>query len=199
MDNEVKGADELVILALRGIGGGDVSEPNTLLIEAMIALLQRNIRFVYSQTNVVQHSLYCFLRTLQDHVRAEFAALRAQEIEYCNLLLRECFGEFVKLGRDGLRLLLQAAQFEEFQWVWRAMLHHPESLSPSFQGVQQLLRTRTSRQILGARVTPLMQKHLMFLLTKVSGCSSLAASEGERWLAHRRHPRLCSKGCSPTL
>ncbi|XP_026681459.1 integrator complex subunit 3 homolog [Diaphorina citri] len=70
-------------------------------------------------------------------------------------------------GRDLVRLLQNVARIPEFEALWRQMIHQPQTLSPKFTGILQILQTRTSRRFLQSRLTPEMERKLVFLTSNV--------------------------------
>lgn len=71
------------------------------------------------------------------------------------------------IGRDLVRLLQNVARIPEFDQLWRDILLNPKTLSPQFSGILQLLQTRTSRRFLQSRLTPEMERKLVFLTSQV--------------------------------
>lgn len=80
------------------------------------------------------------------------------------------------IGRDLVRLLQNVARIPEFDQLWRDILLNPKVLSPQFTGVLQLLQTRTSRRFLQSRLTPEMERKLVFLTSQVCVCSEYRIS-----------------------
>lgn len=72
------------------------------------------------------------------------------------------------IGRDFVRLLQNVARIPEFDQLWKDILLNPKVLSPQFTGVLQLLQTRTSRRFLQSRLTPEMERKLVFLTSQVN-------------------------------
>ncbi|XP_048584103.1 integrator complex subunit 3 isoform X2 [Nematostella vectensis] len=112
-------------------------------------------------------AVYCYLRLIHDHEAAPFKNLKAMEVEFCISMLREKFSDCIQIGRDLVRLLQSVGRIPEFQALWRDMLHKPQSLSPQFTGLSQLMRIRTSRKFLACRLTPEMENKMLFLTSKV--------------------------------
>lgn len=74
---------------------------------------------------------------------------------------------FNRVYRDLVRLLQNVARIPEFEGLWKDVLLNPKSLSPNFNGILQLLQTRTSRRFLQSRLTPDMERKLVFLTSQV--------------------------------
>lgn len=71
------------------------------------------------------------------------------------------------IGRDLVRLLQHVARVPEFELLWRDILHNPKVLLPTFTGLSQLMQIRTSRRFLYLRLTPDMEKKIIFLTSSV--------------------------------
>ncbi|KAJ8677447.1 hypothetical protein QAD02_013234 [Eretmocerus hayati] len=69
--------------------------------------------------------------------------------------------------KDLIRLLQHVSRIPEFRLLWKDILMDPKSLHPNFIGVRQLLTMRTSRRFLQSRLTPDMEKKLVFLTSQV--------------------------------
>ena len=73
----------------------------------------------------------------------------------------------MSIGRDLVRLLQHVARVPEFEILWRDILHNPKVFSPTFTGLAQLMQIRTSRRFLFLRLTPDMEKKMVFLTSNV--------------------------------
>ena len=109
--------------------------------------------------------VYTYLRVIEDHYH--YPQLRDKEVRFVVSLMRDRFADVVVIGRDLVRVLQQVAKIPEFATLWNDILMHPKSLSPTFGGITQLMRTRTSRRFLQSRITPEMEKKLVFLTSQV--------------------------------
>ena len=157
--------DNVVYNVLRNIAGGDVSPRNLALAESMTDLLFDHKDWLYKNPFMTATVVYTFLRLMIDH--QNFHALRAKEVHLCITLLRERFSDCMIIGRDLIRLLQNLSRIPEFESLWRDLLHAPLSLSPTFTGILQLLQTRTSRRFLQCRLTPDMERKIVFLTSQV--------------------------------
>ena len=90
------------------------------------------------------------------------------QVRFVVSLIRDRFADVTVIGRDLLRVLQYVARVPEFEQLWLDIVHNPKSLAPNFAGVTQLMHTRTSRRFLQSRITPEMEKKLVFLTTSVS-------------------------------
>lgn len=82
-------------------------------------------------------------------------------------LIRDRFGDVMQLGREFVRLLQNISRIPEFEALWKDILHNPKSLCPTFNGVLQLMQTKTSRRFLRSRLTPDVERKLHFLISNV--------------------------------
>ncbi|EDO31965.1 predicted protein, partial [Nematostella vectensis] len=165
--NSVIGTEGLCHALLRQIVGGDISPPNVWLTESMLNLLITHRTWLEKNSVLLATAVYCYLRLIHDHEAAPFKNLKAMEVEFCISMLREKFSDCIQIGRDLVRLLQSVGRIPEFQALWRDMLHKPQSLSPQFTGLSQLMRIRTSRKFLACRLTPEMENKMLFLTSKV--------------------------------
>ncbi|RWS28789.1 integrator complex subunit 3-like protein [Leptotrombidium deliense] len=165
--NSTNGADTLVHNILRQIAGGDISPKNIWLAESLLDMLIENRLWLEKYTLLLTTVVYTYLRLIVDHSSTMHANLRQKEIDFCISLLREKFMECVHIGRDLVRLLQNVARIPEFEQLWKDIYDNPTSLSPSFQGVLQIMQTRTSRKYLQCRLTPDMEKKIVYLTSQV--------------------------------
>ena len=73
----------------------------------------------------------------------------------------------ITIGRDLARVLQNIARIPEIEAVWKDLLHNPKALAPNFGGLVSLMQMRTSRRYLQSRITPEMEKKLVFLTSQV--------------------------------
>ncbi|XP_066967974.1 integrator complex subunit 3 [Macrobrachium rosenbergii] len=162
--NNVEG---VVWCLLRQIAGGDVSQRNVWLAESLVDILRENRPWLDKFPIIVASVAYTYLRILEDHHGPQFASLRQKEVVFVVGLLRERFQDCLMIGRDLVRLLQNVAKIPEIEALWRDMIHNPTTLCSSFTGVLQLLQMRTSRRFFVVRLTPEMEKKMVFLCTDV--------------------------------
>nr|CAG4642335.1 EOG090X0205 [Evadne anonyx] len=163
----VSGTDNLIWNLMRQIAGGDVTPKNIWLAESLMDLLQDQRAWLDKLPFLIASVVYTYLRLIEDHINPAFAAVRAKEISFCISLLREKFNDCMSIGRDLVRLLQHVARVSEFEQLWRDILHNPKTLSPTFTGLTQLMQIRTSRRFLFLRLTPDMEKKMVFLTSNV--------------------------------
>lgn len=182
----VTGTDMLIWNLMRQIAGGDVTPKNVWLAETLMDLLieQRySLHFNFTKVSdswrsncrawldkysfLIASVVYTYLRLIEDHLSQTLLALRQKEINFCISLLREKFTDCMAIGRDLVRLLQHVARIPEFEQLWRDILHNPKFLSPTFTGLSQLMQIRTSRRFLFLRLTPDMEKKMVFLTSSV--------------------------------
>ncbi|KAJ1979316.1 hypothetical protein H4R34_002870 [Dimargaris verticillata] len=169
----IGGIDGVCLALMRQLRGGDVSPANLKSIDSILHLFQANQRWVYSHPFVVSTAFYTFSRLLLDHFKCP--TLREKEVEYCAQLLRDKFLECCHIGRDFVRALQNVSRIPAFKRVWSDIIHQPESLSPHFKGLTQLLSTPTPKMYLQSRLTFDMETKLLFILERL------------KWSDHQRN------------
>ncbi|XP_059474245.1 integrator complex subunit 3 isoform X2 [Neocloeon triangulifer] len=168
--NSVNGVDILCWNVLRNISGGDVSPRNLAVAEYMLDVFMEYRAWLDKNSFLVASVVYTYLRLIDDHGgnhTQALAPLRQKEVTFTVSLLREKFNDCLVIGRDLVRLLQNVARIPEFESLWKDVYHNPKVLSPNFTGVQQLMQTRTSRRFLQSRLTPDMEKKIVFLTSNV--------------------------------
>ncbi|XP_035209460.1 integrator complex subunit 3-like isoform X2 [Stegodyphus dumicola] len=165
--NSVTAVDGLCYHLLRQIAGGDLSAKNVWLAEALLDIFIENRIWVEKFSFLIATIVFTYLRLIVDHIGPKYATLRQREVDFCISLLRERFSECMMIGRDLVRLLLNVARIPEFEKLWKDLYSNPTSFCPTFTGVVQLLTMRTSRRFLQCRLTPDMEKKIVFLTSHV--------------------------------
>ncbi|XP_069697263.1 integrator complex subunit 3 isoform X2 [Periplaneta americana] len=165
--NAVNNVDNLCWNLMRHAAGGDVSPRNIMLVETLLDIYQENRPWLDKFPVLIASVVYAYLRLIEDHALPHLAALRHKEVGFVVTLIRERFVDCLVIGRDFVRLLQNVARIPEFEQLWRDLLTNPKSLCPTFTGVLQLLQTRTSRRFLQSRLTPDMERKLVFLTSQV--------------------------------
>lgn len=107
------------------------------------------------------------MRLISDHNKPNLVALKEKEVRFCIEIIREKFEECRLMGRDFIRLLHDVTKIPQFTDLWKDLFQRPQSLSPQLTDVSQLLSTRTPHKLFVSRVTPEMEKQLLFILQKV--------------------------------
>lgn len=159
------GVDQCFFNLLRNIAGGDISSKNLALAENLIDVLTEHRAWLDKNSFLIATVVYTLLRLIIDH--ASVPNLRSKEIDLSLSLLRERFSDCLIIGRELIRLLQNVARIPEFESIWKVLLHNPSSLAPNFTGVLQLMQTRTSRRFLQCRLTPDMERKIVFLTSQV--------------------------------
>lgn len=159
------GVDICFFNLLRNIAGGDISPRNLSLAESLTDILTEHRTWLDKNSFLVASVVYTLLRLIIDHTTAP--TLRAKEIDLALSLLRERFTDCLIIGRDLVRLLQNVARISEFEPIWKLLLHNPSSLAANFTGIAQLMQTRTSRRFLQCRLTPDMERKIVFLTSQV--------------------------------
>lgn len=165
--NAVNGVDNLCWNLMRHAAGGDVSPKNLTLTESLLDVFIEYRGWLDKFPFLVASVVYNYLRLIEDHNAPSLINLRHKEVDFIVSLIRDKFTECLVIGRDLVRLLQNLARIPEFEQLWRDILLAPKSLSPNFSGILQLLQTRTSRRFLQSRLTPEMEKKLVFLTSQV--------------------------------
>ncbi|KAJ2304395.1 hypothetical protein IWW55_002450 [Coemansia sp. RSA 2706] len=163
------GMDQVVLALTRQVRSGDVTQGNVKLCWLMVRFAQANYVWLSTFPVLVATTVYMLGRVALDHSR--IPDLRAAECELATRLLRERFHECCMIGRDLVRMLQDVARIPEFHDLWQDMLQRPQSLSPLFAGIEQLLRTPTPPMFLANRITYEMESRLRFILENLPATS----------------------------
>lgn len=164
--NNIAGIDNLCWNLMRNAAGGDISPTNIALIEYLLDLYQDHRKWLEKFPWLIASVVYSFLRFIEDH--NTLLPLRNREVVFTISLLRDRFTDCLVIGRDLIRLLQNVSRIPEFEALWKDLMHNPQSLSPNLtNGVIQILETRTSRRFLQSRLTPDMERKLVFFTSSV--------------------------------
>ncbi|XP_046677860.1 integrator complex subunit 3-like isoform X2 [Homalodisca vitripennis] len=161
------GVDNVCYNLMRHAAGGDVSPRNIALVDYMLDTFIENRTWLEKHPVLLSSMVYNYLRLIEDHSAPQFTMLRQKETSFVVGLLRDRFSDCMVIGRDLVRLLQNVARIPEIELLWRDILNNPKSLCPSFTGVLQLLQARTSRRFLQGRLTPEMERKVVFLTSHV--------------------------------
>ncbi|XP_052889487.1 integrator complex subunit 3 homolog isoform X2 [Anopheles moucheti] len=165
--NQVLNVDNLAWNILRQASGGDISPKNIALIEGLLDIFTEHRAWLEKDQFLIGTVAYTFVRLIEDHCGPQFVHLRNREVKFVISLIRDRFMDIIPLGREFVRLLQNVGRLPEFDQLWKDMLYNPKSLCPSFNGVWQLLQTRTSRRFLRGRITPDIERKIHFLTSNV--------------------------------
>ena len=165
--NQVTNIDGVCWTLMRQIAGGDVSQKNLWLADSLMDIFLENRAWLEKYQFLLASVVYTYLRIIEDHSHPNLSALRDKEVSFVVTLIRDRFNDVLVIGRDFLRLLQNISRIPEIEELWNDILHNPTSLSVSFTGVVQVMNTRTSRRFLQSRITPDMEKKLVFLTSQV--------------------------------
>jgi len=161
------GADRLCWALLRNLQGGVLSSGNILLAEQLLALASERSGWLDQFPYLVSGYIFTYVRLLQDLTRPGQQDLMKAVAQFVVGLVRRRWQDAVVLGRDFVRLLILVARVPEVLQLWQVLLHHPDTLSQNFTGVDQLMTTPTPKKFLKLRITPTMERKLLFLAKKV--------------------------------
>ena len=173
------GVDSVVWQLLRQLAAG-TNRRNLWLAEQLLRLAEEQKQWLLTQPQLLAGMVYCLLRQLEDHClppsrgdpRQERGSarnleqLRDREASLAVGLAREGWGSVLVLGRDLVRALQQVAKVPQVADLWQQMLDQPDSLGPGW-GLESLLRKPTPRIFLALRVTPQMERKLVFITEQV--------------------------------
>ncbi|KAL1508911.1 hypothetical protein ABEB36_003731 [Hypothenemus hampei] len=165
--NNVSNVDSLCWNLMRHAAGGDISPRNLNLVESLLDVFIEFRSWLDKFPILIAVVVYTYLRLIEDHHAPFLSALRQKEVTFLISVIREHFQECLVIGRDLVRLLQNVARIPEFEQLWKDILLSPKTLSPNFSGVLQLLQNRTSRRFLQSRLTPEMERKLVFLTSQV--------------------------------
>lgn len=163
----IVGVDSVVWNLLRYAAGGDIGAKNIMLVTSLLDIFQDNRIWLEKHPIILANVVYTYLRLIEDHSNPSLLALRQREVTFVIALLRDKWTDCITIGRDLVRVLQNVARIPEFETLWRQILLQPQTLSPKFTGVLQILQTRTSRRFLQSRLTPEMERKLVFLTSNV--------------------------------
>lgn len=165
--NGVANVDSIMWCLLRQAAGGDVSQANMFLVEAILDICTEYRVWLEKLPMLVAAVVYTFVRLIEDHSSPMLSPLRAKEVKFVVQLIRDHFGDVIPLGRDFIRILQNVARIPEFESLWKDMLNNPKTLYPTFTGVWQILKIRTSRRFLQLRLTPEIERKILFMTNNV--------------------------------
>lgn len=165
--SSIVGMDLIVWNLMRQIAGGDVSRGNLWLADSLLEIFIEHRSWLEKYSFLVASVVYTYLRLIEDHVSPPLEKLREKEVKFVVSLIRDRFTDVMTIGRDFVRILQNVARLPEIAEVWRDILSTPRVLSPNFSGLAQLMETRTSRRFLQCRITPEMEKKLVYLTSQV--------------------------------
>jgi integrator complex subunit 3 len=165
--SSVAGMDSVVWNLMRQIAGGDVSRNNLWLADSLLDLFTDHRSWLDKFSFLVASVAYTYLRLIEDHAAPQLEKLREKEVKFVVPLIRDRFADVMVIGRDLVRVLQYVAKLPEMSDLWRDLLFNPKNVAPGYTGLSQLMETRTSRRFLQSRITPEMEKKLVFLTSQV--------------------------------
>ncbi|KAJ2370432.1 hypothetical protein H4S01_000373 [Coemansia sp. RSA 2610] len=165
----VHGVDQVVLALTRQVRSGDVTQGNLKLCWLMVQFAQANYASLSTFPVLVATTVYMLGRLALDHSR--IPDLHAAECELAVQLLHERFHECCMIGRDLVRMLQDVARIPVFHDLWQDILQRPQSLSPLFAGIEQLLWTPMPPMFLANRITYEMETRLRFILENLPATS----------------------------
>ncbi|CAB4057179.1 INTS3 [Lepeophtheirus salmonis] len=163
--SNVSGTDSICWNLMRQIAGGDVSRPNLWLADSLLDIFIEHRAWLEKFSFLLASVVYTYLRVIEDHFYVD--KLREKEVKFVVSLMRDRFNDVIVIGRDLLRVLQYIAKIKDFEELWSDIIYNPKSLAPNFTGITMLMHTRTSRRFLQSRITPEMERKLVFLTSQV--------------------------------
>ncbi|KAJ3425650.1 integrator complex subunit 3 [Anaeramoeba flamelloides] len=163
---QVDGVELLLLELMRQIHSGDTGNQNIYLIENILHILYHsNNNWLFNQKNslLVSLSCYTFLRLIPEHeTQSNLASLVKGEIEFVLKIYHHKKNEFYQIGRDLIRLLFHVRHIESFKIILDDL-----NKSKKENLMDELLKTPTPKIYFQSRISPKMEKHLLFLLQQV--------------------------------
>ena len=168
--NNVVGMDSVIWNMMRQIAGGDLTRNNLWLADSLLDILIDHRPWLEKFSFLVASVVYTYTRLIEDHFQPQLEKLRDKEVRFVVSLVRDRFSDVMGIGRDFVRVLQNVARVPEIEAVWRDLAVNPRTLCSTLTGgIPQLMEIRTSRRYLQLRVTPEMEKKLVFLTSQVQG------------------------------
>ena len=165
--NQVGSIDGVVWMLMRQIVGGDVTQKNLWLADSLMDIFLENKAWLEKFPFLYNSVVYTYLRIIEDHSHPNLKELRNKEVKFVVSLIRDRFNDVLGIGRDLIRLLQNISRIPEIEMLWNEILHNPSNLAHNFTGLVQVMNIRTSRRFLQCRITPDMEKKLVFLTSQV--------------------------------
>jgi integrator complex subunit 3 len=165
--NQVQNIDTFCWILMRQIAGGDVHQKNLWLADSLMDIFAESRAWLEKYPMLLASVVYTYLRVIEDHHHQNLTALRSKEVAFVVSLIRDRFLDVLVIGRDLIRLLQNIARIPEIEKIWNDILYNPTNLHPTFTGLVQIMNSRTSRRFLQSRITPDMEKKLVFLTSQV--------------------------------
>jgi integrator complex subunit 3 len=95
----VANVDNLCLSLLRHAAGGDISQRNIFLIDALLDIFQENRSWLDKFPFLVASIVYTYLRLIEDHSAIHLTTLRQKEVAFMILLIRERITDCLVIGR----------------------------------------------------------------------------------------------------
>lgn len=166
----VASAENTCSSLIRQTAKGDLSPRNVFMAECLIDFLIENRPWLLnSNTFIGPTAIYNVTRLIIDHCAPSYDALRQKETDFVVGLIREKFDFVIAIGKDFLRLLSGLIQkVEKFDQLYNDICgDNPKVLHPNYEGLKQLLTTRTPRRLLQSCLTFDMERKISYLATQV--------------------------------
>lgn len=101
--HQVLNVENIIWNCLRQAGGGDVSQKNLFLVEALLDIFIEYRPWLENHHFLIQTVVYSYVRLIEDHANPALSNLRNKEVKFVISLIRERFQDIIPLGRDFVR------------------------------------------------------------------------------------------------
>jgi len=95
----VTSVDNLCLSLLRHAAGGDTSQKNLFLVDALLDIFQENRTWLDKYSFLVASIVYTYLRLIEDHNAPHLVGLRQKEVTFTVSLIRERMIDCMVIGR----------------------------------------------------------------------------------------------------
>jgi len=166
------GVEKVVWQLLRRTGGGGLRA--AWLTEQLLSIVEEHFGWLVRQHQLVAALAFTLLRLVEDHSPLQQAVswgrsdgrqrrenLIEREARMAARLIREQSASVQVIGRELVRALQHVARLPVIDELWQELLLWPNNFIPS------LLSSPTPRHFLNLRVSPEMERKLLFLTQQV--------------------------------
>lgn len=95
----VANVDNLCSSLLRHAAGGDTSQKNLFLVDALLDIFQENRPWLDKFPFLIASIVYTYLRLIEDHTAPHLGPLRQKEVSFMVSLIRERCADCLVIGR----------------------------------------------------------------------------------------------------
>jgi integrator complex subunit 3 len=121
------------------LSGGDFTA-NCRLCASVVSVIDENrewFRALKPKATLAPIALMTFSRFIcEQSAYATYDAMRMALIRFAQFVLVEKLADCLQLGRDLLLVLMKLSKINEFETIWRDLLHNPQRFQlPNFSGL----------------------------------------------------------------